>query len=274
MLARISNRLLLVFLVAFLAAPTIAVVIVSFGNASVIQLPPKGFSLQWYGKVLTDPAWLAAIGRILMVSLLAVILAGTAGTMLAFAIARGGLSATTRKVFQVAAIFPLAIPPVVIALGGYTMWSRLGITNSIWSLVPLYAALGCPFVFLSALGVLEKVGTDLDQASASLGATRSYTLRRVTLPLILPAVLTGCGFALLTCMEEIVIALFLLGGHSETLPLKIYASLNFGVAPDIAAVTTLQIGLAVAVAIAGAVWSWLRQRRRQLVSHGEIDHDE
>lgn len=261
MFARVSHRLLLVFLIAFLAAPTATVVIVSFGNTSVIQLPPPGFSLEWYRAVLTDPAWLAAIGRILLVSTLAVILAGTAGTMLAFTVVRGGLSANTRKVLQVAAIFPLAIPPVVIALGGYTMWSRLGITNSLWSLIPLYAALGCPFVFLSALGVLEKVGTDLDQASASLGAARSYTLRRVTLPLIFPAVLTGCGFAFLTCMEEIVIALFLLGGQSETLPLKIYASLNFGVAPDVAAVTTLQILLAIVVVIAGGVWAALRRRR-------------
>lgn len=241
---------LVILLLIFLIAPTFVIMAVSFGNAPVIQFPPQEISLKWYEKVFTDRAWGDSIWVSLTVGMAATALACIAGTALAIAMSQGKTSKRVRSVVEILAVAPLAVPPIIIALGGYQMWSMAKLVGQPIALVPLYAVLGMPFVFLSTVSALDRLNPYLSLASYSLGGGKTYTIRRVYLPLIAPAIATGGFFAFVTMLDEIVIALFLLGTSTPSLPLKIFSSLNFGVAPDVAAVATLQVVVTVVLALA------------------------
>jgi putative spermidine/putrescine transport system permease protein len=237
-------------LLVFLVIPTVVVIIGSFGGGTVIQVPPSSWSTKWYGEVLTDPEWREAIVNSLVVGLSATAVATVAGVTLAVALVGEAVSPRIRSVLELAVIAPMAVPPIELALGGYSLFSNWNMVGSLWSLVPLYAVLGLPFVYLSTISVLERLDKRLIMASASLGASPLRSFRRVTLPLVGPAVATGAAFALITTLDEVVIALFLLGGETSTLPLRIYSRLSFGVAPDVAAVSSLQVCVTVLGALA------------------------
>ena len=238
-----------VLLMIFLIIPTVVVVVSSFGGGSVIQLPPESWSTRWYTEVFTDPEWRDAILNSLFVGVGATIAATVAGVALAVAIAGGAVGSRMRSILELAVIAPMAVPPIELALGGYSLFAEWNLVGSLWALVPLYAVLGLPFVYLSTISVLERLDKRLTMASASLGASPLRSFRRITLPLVGPAVATGAAFALITTLDEVVIALFLLGGESATLPLRIYSRVSFGVAPDVAAVSSLQVYVTVAGAL-------------------------
>lgn len=237
-------------LLVFLLIPTVVVVVSSFGGASVIQFPPTNWSFRWYREVLTDPEWRSAMAQSAVVGLTSTALSVVVGVSLAVALVGGVVGPRLRGVLELAVIAPMAVPPIELALGGYSLFAGWGMVGSIWSLVPLYAVLGLPFVYLSTISVLEKLDRRLLMASASLGASPVRTFIKITLPLVGPGIATGAAFALITTLDEVVIALFMLGGENPTLPLRIYSRLSFGVAPDVAAVSALQVFVTVGGALA------------------------
>jgi putative spermidine/putrescine transport system permease protein len=237
-------------LLVFLVIPTVVVVISSFGGGSVIQVPPATWSTKWYREVLTDPAWRDAILHSFFVGIVATAVATVAGVALAVATSGGMVGPRWRSALELCVIAPMAVPPIELALGGYSLFSNWNLTGSLWALVPLYAVLGLPFVYLSTISVLEGLDRRLIKASASLGASPIRSFWRITMPIVAPAVATGAAFALITTLDEVVIALFMLGGENPTLPLRIYSRLSFGVAPDVAAVSSLQVFVTVAAALA------------------------
>lgn len=239
-----------VVLLVFLLVPTVVVVVSSFGGGTVIQVPPASWSTKWYRQVLTDPEWRDAIAHSLFVGIAATAVATAAGVSLAVAMASGVVGPRVRAGLELCVIAPMAVPPIELALGGYSLFANWNMIGSLWALVPLYAVLGLPFVYLSTISVLERLDRRLIMASASLGASPIRSFWRITLPLVGPAVGTGAAFALITTLDEVVIALFMLGGENPTLPLRIYSRLSFGVAPDVAAVSSLQVFVTVTGALA------------------------
>lgn len=247
--ASVSRSVPTLILLIFLVIPTFVVIISSFGGGTVIQVPPATWSTKWYLEVLTDREWRDAILNSLLVGLAATAVATLAGVSLAVAITGGAFGPRLRGVLDLAVIAPMAVPPIELALGGYSLFSKWNMIGSLWALVTLYAVLGLPFVYLSTISVLERLDKRLIMASASLGASRLHSFWRITLPLVGPAVATGAAFALITTLDEVVIALFMLGGENATLPLRIYSRLSFGVAPDVAAVSSLQVFVTAAGAL-------------------------
>jgi len=245
-------------LLAFLIVPTAVVIISSFNGGALIQVPPSSWSVKWYTDVLTSTEWLASIRHSLFVSLVSTVVATIAGVSLALALSAGAFGPRLRGGIELLVIAPMAIPPIELALGGYSLFSEVGLVGSLWALVPLYAVVGLPFVYLSTISVLERLDRRLLMASASLGSGPVRSFFRITLPLVGPAVLTGAALSFVVMLDEVVIALFLLGGESPTLPLRIYSRLTFGVAPDVAAISALQVF----ICIGGALIFYLAPRRR------------
>lgn len=262
LLLRGVAKIPLLILMIFLVVPTFIIVAVSFGETSIITFPAQGFTLRWYEEVLASQDWLQSIQRSIVVGVIASLFAALAGTSLAYAAARGALTRGVRSSVDLLAIAPLAVPPVIIALGGYQMWNSMNLTGSAWLLIPLYALLGFPFVYLTSVSVIERLDPNLEMASASLGGGKVYTFFRVTLPVILPAVLTGTAFAFITTLDEVVLALFIAGGYDPTLPLQIFSKLSFGVSPDVAAVSALQI--IVTLLLAAAAWGYGRWKAHRI----------
>jgi putative spermidine/putrescine transport system permease protein len=228
-------------ILAFLAAPIAVVVAVSFSSASYLTFPPPAFGLRWYAVYLSSDDWLRPTWLSLWVAAAVVVLATLLGTLAALGLAR--LPRPLRALASGLILSPLIVPTIVVAIGIYYAFSRLGLVSTPAGLILAHSCLAVPFVVTSVSASLKGLDPRLEQAALSLGATPRGTFFQVTLPLIRPGILVGALFAFITSFDELVVALFISGSGAVTLPRRMWDDLRFQIEPTIAAVSTLTIAL-------------------------------
>lgn len=248
-------------ILALLVAPALIVVPVSFSSGSIIGFPFPGYSTRWYSEVLTAPAWQAGIANSLVIGCSAAALSTVIGTLGALGIRR--LAPRLRIPMLVLALFPLMVPIIIIALGGYLAMVKVGLNNTYWAAIILHAMLGLPFVAISVLSALEGFDENLWRAAASLGARPGTAFRRVMLPIILPGVVTGAVFAFAISLDEVVVASFVTAPAQKTIPLVMFSGIKENTGPIVTAAATLL--LALSILFLGAI-ELLRRRSERLGS--------
>jgi ABC-type spermidine/putrescine transport system permease subunit II len=243
--------------IGLLLWPLAYTVWISFTPSELLE-PPRGeLSLRWYRGFLGSPQWTAGLWNSLVVATLAAAgsLAGGAG--LAVAVTRYHFRG--RRLLSAAVLLPLFVPAVVLGMG-LLPWVRfLGLFGSVWPLVAGHGLWGLPVVFLVVRSALDGLDPALEAAARGLGASPSLTFRRVTLPLILPAVLSGAAMGFVLSLNEFMIALFLSTPATETLPRVIWPSLRYTLTPQVAAASCVTVlltllGLAAAAALLRVEW--------------------
>jgi putative spermidine/putrescine transport system permease protein len=248
-------------ILAFLGLPILVVIVASFSSASYLTFPPPAFGLRWYRAYLDSRGWLDATVLSLAVAGAVVVLSGVLGTLAAIGLGR--LPKVVRTLATALILSPLIVPVIVVAIGIYYAFSHYGLIGTPAGLVLAHTCLAVPFVVTSVSASLAGLDRRLEQAALSLGATPWGTFRQVTLPLIRPGVLVGALFAFITSFDELVVALFLSGPGTVTLPRRMWDDLRFAIDPTIAAVSTLTIVLTAAL-LGGA--QLLRRRGERLRS--------
>jgi putative spermidine/putrescine transport system permease protein len=205
----------------------------SFTSSELLE-PPRGeLSLRWYRRFFESPQWTAGLWNSLKVAALAVVGSLVGGTGLAVAVTRCHFRG--RRLLSGAVLLPLFVPAVVLGMG-LLPWVRfLGLWGSIWSLAAGHALWSLPIVFLVVRSALEELDPSLEEAARGMGASPFLTFRRVTLPLILPAVLSGAAMGVVLSLNEFMIALFLATPDTETLPKVIWPNLRYALTPLVAA---------------------------------------
>jgi putative spermidine/putrescine transport system permease protein len=148
---------------------------------------------------------------------------------------------------------PLIVPTIITAIGLYFFFVRWKATGSVVAMALGHTVLALPVVVIIIAATLQGFDIRFEQAALSLGASRFTALRRVTLPLILPGVLSAALFAFLTSFDELLIPLFLSGVEVQTLTVRVWNSLLLEVDPTIAAVSSFLIGIAATVLGASAL---------------------
>jgi putative spermidine/putrescine transport system permease protein len=239
----------------FLIAPILAIMPLSFNAGSYFSYPMTGFSMRWYEKALTNPDWQLAFFNSLGIGAVSTLLATALGTLAALGLSRANFP--FRWVIMPLLISPMIIPVVVVAVGFYLVFAPLGLTDSYTGVVLAHAALGTPFVVVTVTASLLSFDRNLVRAASGLGATPWMAFRRVTLPLISPAVATGAIFAFATSFDEVVVILFIGGPSQRTVPRQMWSGIRDSIDPSILAVATLLIVFA--IALFGTI-SWLRGR--------------
>lgn len=246
---------MVLLVLAFLALPAFFIIPVSFTAESFLSWPPKGFSLQWYERVFESPFWFAAAGRSLLVAVLAGALAMLLGVPAAFCLLR-------QRIVAKAAIFaflvsPMIIPHIIIAVSLFYLYSRLSLVGTILGLVLAHTVITIPFVVITVMALLKNYDQRLDQAAATLGATRLRTLWHVTFPIIRAGLIAAFMFAFIISFDELTIAIFVTGGDFLTLPKKMWDDAILQVSPTLAAVATL---LLVFMSVIILISEFLRRR--------------
>jgi putative spermidine/putrescine transport system permease protein len=151
----------------------------------------------------------------------------------------------------------MIVPIVVVAAGFYLIFAPLGLVNSYPGVVLAHAALGTPFVVITVTASLLSFDHSLLRAASGLGAPPWVTFRRVTLPLIMPAIATGSVFAFATSFDEVIVILFIGGPDQTTVPRQMWSGIRDSIDPSILAVATMLIVFAV---LLFASITWLRGR--------------
>lgn len=237
MTARIGLRLWAVIVGAVLVAPTLVVLPLSFAGTRSFTFPPEGWSLTWYRRFFTDPAWRDALLTSVQVALAVAVLATALGTAAALALDRGRIPG--RGLINGVLLTPMVVPQIVAAIGVYAAFLKWGLSGTGAGFVLGHTTLAIPFVVVAVSASLRGYDRHLDRAAASLGAGPWTTLRRVTLPIIAPGVLSGLVFAFVTSLDEVVVALYMQSPTLHTLPVQMFSSVTVETDPTIAAAASL-----------------------------------
>jgi ABC-type spermidine/putrescine transport system permease subunit II len=140
-------------------------------------------------------------------------------------------------------ISPIVVPTVVLAIAIYFLYARLGLVGSYIGLVAAHVVLAIPFVLVVVSSALRSVDTTLERAAQTLGASPVSAFVRITIPAIRPAILTAGFFAFLASFDELVVALFIAGTGSKTLPKRMWEGIREEIDPTTAAVAAMLITL-------------------------------
>lgn len=237
MKSRVALWIFAVIIIAWLVLPTLVIIPISFNDAASLNFPPKGFSLQWYENFFTDPTWLKALGNTVQIALLTTVFATALGVLAALGLSK--LKFKGKAVLENYFLMPMIVPGIVIAIGLYSMFLKMGLLGTIAGFVFAHTVLALPLVIVNVMASLAGVDPRFEQAAASLGAGRARTFFSVTLPLIVPGVTAGALFAFVTSFDEIVLSLFIQNPFLQTLPVKIFTAMTQTTDPTVAAVAVI-----------------------------------
>jgi putative spermidine/putrescine transport system permease protein len=221
----------------YLAAPSFFVIPVSFSEAAYIQWPPTGFTFRNYALFLSNPVYIGAMIRSLVVGLSSATLAMALGVPAAFVLTRRRVPG--KGVILAVILAPMILPHIILAIALFFLYAQLGMVGTTAGLVLGHACISVPFVVVTVMAVLKNYDERLDQAAWSLGANAWRTLYHVTCPLILPGLIAAFLFAFVISLDELSIALFISGGAAPTLPKQLWVDSMLKVNPMVTAVSTV-----------------------------------
>ncbi|HLI13777.1 MAG TPA: ABC transporter permease [Alphaproteobacteria bacterium] len=244
---------------AFLVAPNLIIIPLSFNSEPYFSYPMSGFSLRWYEELFGSTRWHEAFANSFIIGIPATVLATLLGTFAALGLSRREFP--LKGLVMGILISPMIVPIVITAVGMYFFYARIGLTDSYLGLILAHTALATPYVVITVTATLAGFDTGLVRAGASLGAGPLRVLRSITLPLILPGVISGALFAFATSFDEVVVVLFVGGVDQRTLPRQMWSGIREAMTPTILAVATLLILFALALM---AVIELLRARSERL----------
>jgi putative spermidine/putrescine transport system permease protein len=172
-----------------------------------------------------------------MVALIASAISIGVGVPGAYALARGRFPG--KRVLETFAITPMLVPVVVLGLGIYKQYSMLALVNTVWGIALAHAVLVVPFVVIAVGSGLRHADASLEAVALVMGASRVRIFFQVVLPQIRASVAVSMLFAFLLSFDEVVVAYFISGPQTTTLPVKMYSAIRWEVSPVLAAVSTL-----------------------------------
>ena len=136
---------------------------------------------------------------------------------------------------------PMIVPVILIAIGAFYVFGKLGLVNSITGLVLAHTVLAVPIVMIIITSALSTYDLNQERVAQSLGSTRLRAFFEITLPQLKFSVLTAALLAFLTSFDEVIISIFLSGGGNSTLTKQMFSALRDYIDPTIAAISTLMI---------------------------------
>jgi putative spermidine/putrescine transport system permease protein len=252
-------RVHLAIVAIVLVAPTLVVFPMSFSSAQTFRFPPDDWSLRWYRELFTSPEWTAAILNSLQVGIYTALFATLLGTTAAFGLAR--LRSRWRGAVNGFLLSPMIVPHILVALVVFSAFLQLGLNGTLIGIILAHTALAVPFVVIAVTARLQGMDSRLARVAASLGANPVSAFRRVTLPLVMPGILSGAVLAFVMSLDEVVIALFLQAPGAITLPVKMFNSVTVQIDPTISAASSLMVVLVSAPILLAQVVSARRGKR-------------
>ncbi|AVO38211.1 ABC transporter permease [Pukyongiella litopenaei] len=245
----------------FILAPILVILSMAFSTTEYLTFPPRGFTLRWFGEFFGNSRWMDAAGFSLTIAVVTAVVTAVIATMATYAMVRG--AGRLGALFQVTLIGPIVVPHIALAVALYLFFQKVGLSNTVTGYVMAHCVIAMPFAVFTIAAALSSIDRALEDAAMSCGATRFTAFRLVTLPLIMPNVLSGGLFAFILSFDEPVIAFFLAGIRDKTLPRMMFDDIEQNLTPIIPAIAVLLTLLSIAVLIgAGLLRRWAARRAR------------
>ena len=264
------SRSALVLGLVFLYVPIVSMIVYSFNNSRLVTVWDAAHSptLKWYGVLFTDGEVLDAAWLSLRVAVCAATVSTILGTLAGTALARFG-AFRGRSLLVGMTTAPIVMPEVISGLSLLLLFVALqqaiGWPQGMGALTITLAHISFCMAYVTVVIQSRLAGFDesLTEAAQDLGARPAKVFWRITLPLILPAVLAGWLLAFTLSWDDLVISQFVAGPGSSTLPMVIFSKVRLGVSPDVNALATLMVSVVASGVVVATVWLRHRQRRRE-----------
>ena len=234
---RVLRAAVVIFAAVYLLAPLAVVLIISFSAAPFLQFPPPGFSLRWYELLFTTPAWTNSLLVSLQVLVPSSLLATVMGTAASYALVRGRVPGA--RLIMACLMLPIVVPTMITAAALFGIYRGLGLNGTLAGLVIGHTVLSLPYVVATVSSALRVQDPWLELAASTLGAPPWATFRRITLPLVLPAVLSSLLFAAILSFDELIVSLFVSSARVRPVAVQMWSNLMGDFDPTIAAIASV-----------------------------------
>lgn len=247
-MSRILSKLPLVISILtgiYLLCPIIIIIIISFSSSKYLEFPPPSYSLTWYSQVLSNESWLKSF----LTSFEVAIATSMISTFLGICASVGlmGIAFPGKKYLITFFLSPLFIPVIIIAVSSYFFYSGLGLIETKLGLIISHSVLSFSLTFLIIFSSLASLGNQYEIAARTLGEKPIYAFFRITLPLIKPGLIAAFLLSFITSFDEPVIAIFIAGTRTITLPKKMWDGIQYEIDPSITVVSVILIVITLVV---------------------------
>ena len=223
----------------YLLLPVIFAVMISVNPSDLYAFPPDGFTLKWYAQLFSRTTWISSFVTSFQYSLVATAIGLALSSSAAFAIGR--FDFRFRGLLDAATFLPLMIPQVILGLALLIYLSMFGMVGNLLGLSLALAVYTTPYATRSILAAMSNFDRSIEEAAMNLGADEVQTFLRITFPSLLPGLLTAGIFSFVVSYSNLQIAVFLQGAGLIPIPVRIFAQMQFGASPVLAAVSTVNI---------------------------------
>ena len=256
------------FVFFFLIAPLFVIFPLSFNAEEFLvfsegmkRLDPDAFSLRWYKDMIygTKNPWGLAAKNSFLIAVFA-----TLGSIILGTVAALGLSSRYmpyKGLIMALLISPMIVPLIISGVAIFFFMAKVGLAATHLGIILAHIILGTPFVVITVTATLSGFDHSVTRAASSLGSSPVNTFLKITLPLILPGVISGGLFAFVTSFDEVVVVLFLAGLENTTIPVQMWTGLREQLSPTILAVATCLIVLSILILVTAEL---LRRRSERL----------
>ncbi|WP_274630043.1 ABC transporter permease [Arvimicrobium flavum] len=246
---------------AFLYLPIVLLVVFSFNESKLVTVW-GGFSTKWYYELFNNQGLMDAAWVTLRVAFFSATVATVLGTLAALALTRY-TRFRGRVLFSGMVFAPLVMPEVITGLSLLLLFVAIGLDRGFLTVTLAHITFTMCFVAVVVQSRLMTFDRSIEEAAMDLGAPPAKTFFQVTLPVILPAIVSGWMLAFTLSLDDLVIASFTSGPGATTLPMKIYSQVRLGVTPEINAACTILIAIVAVGVIAASIVNKRREIQRQ-----------
>jgi spermidine/putrescine transport system permease protein len=222
----------------FLYFPILILIIYSF-NESKMNIVFSGFTFKWYGELFRNTNLINAFLNTMIIAIASTLISTIIGTISAVGLHRYNFP--FKNLINNLIYIPIVIPEIVLGISLLSIYTLMNVNLGMFTLILSHIAFSIPFVITSVRSILSSLTSKYEEASYDLGASKFNTFWYVTLPLIMPGVVSGATLAFTLSLDDVVISYFKAGPGSNTLPLKIYSMIKTGITPDVNAMSSLML---------------------------------
>jgi len=263
-----SFRLICAAIFIFLIAPILIIIPLSFNiepyftfTEGMLSFDPAAYSTRWYEDIVrngmaapdaiegwwadmwANAQWIRSTRNSFFIAFIATILATTLGTLAALGLSRPEMP--FRSLVTGLLISPMIVPLVITATGMFFFYSDVGLSKTFSGIILAHTTLGIPFVIITVTATLVGFDHSLTRAASNLGASPRTTFFKITMPLILPGMISGALFAFITSLDEVVVVYFLADVEQRTIPRQMWSGMREQISPTILAVATILVMISI-----------------------------
>lgn len=230
------KRLFIFLVMFFLYLPIIILIIYSF-NSSKMNIVFDKFTTYWYKELFSNTELIQAFINTMIIAILSTVISTVLGTIGAVGLNKYNFK--LKSLINILIYIPIVIPEIVLGISLLSIYTLAKLDLGMNTLILSHIAFSIPYVLVSVRSAMSPAIATFEEAAYDLGANKIKTFLKVTLPLIMPGVISGATLAFTLSMDDVVISYFTAGPGSNTLPLKIYSMIKTGITPDVNALSSL-----------------------------------